>query len=116
MRNLTKTILFLGVICFANANEKDILSGGENAKAPKTGEEIYNYWCLPCHGANKPGTKALEVLYQGSLPAELTKREDLVPEVVEFYVREGKHSMPFFRKTEINDKDLESLKAYLSKQ
>lgn len=85
---------------------------GDKAK----GKEIYDRWCLPCHGANMPGTNALESLYKGSLPAELTKRDDLVPEVVEFYVREGKHSMPFFRKTEINDEDLENLKAYLSKK
>lgn len=118
MKNLVKIMIFIGIVCFVNLNakENDILSGGVEAKMPKTGEEIYNYWCLPCHGANMPGTNALQALYQGLIPAELTKRDDLNPELVEFFVRDGKHSMPFFRKVEINDEDLKALGKYLSKE
>ncbi|MDL0088595.1 c-type cytochrome [Campylobacter gastrosuis] len=36
-------------------------------------------------------------------------------EMIEFFVRNGKHSMPFFRKTEINDEELKNLSEYLSK-
>lgn len=105
MKNLVK-ITFCVMFCF----------GISFAEESNRGKEVYDHWCLPCHGAGMPGTKALETLYKGDIPAELTKRDDLVPEAVEFYVREGKHSMPFFRKTEIDDKDLEDLKSYLSKK
>ncbi|MBR8461422.1 cytochrome c [Campylobacter sp. faydin G-105] len=79
------------------------------------GKKIYNHWCLPCHGAGMPGTNALYYAYKGTdIAAELTKRTDLTPEAVEFFVRNGKHSMPFFRKTEINDTQMKDLGEYLS--
>lgn len=78
------------------------------------GQKIYSKWCLPCHGEGMPGTNALKVAYEGSLPALLEQREDLSPEVIETFVRYGKHSMPFFRKTEISDAELKLLSEYLS--
>lgn len=90
-----------------------LLFGADNAKIQA--KAIYNKWCLPCHGDNMPATKALAILYKDSdIPANLEKRTDLTPEMVEFFVRNGKHSMPFFRKTEINDDELRKLGEYLS--
>ena len=40
---------------------------------------------------------------------------DLSADVVSAFVRYGKHSMPFFRKTEISDEELKYLGAYLSR-
>lgn len=40
---------------------------------------------------------------------------DLSADVVSTFVRYGKHSMPFFRKTEISDEELKYLGAYLSR-
>jgi mono/diheme cytochrome c family protein len=80
------------------------------------GEEIYTYWCQPCHGAEtiKPGTAALAAKYQGTIPAPLAARSDLTPEFVKLMVRQGISMMPFFRPTEISDADLDALAAYLA--
>jgi len=60
-----------------------------------------------------PGTAALEVKYQGSLPAALLERADLTPAVIELFVRNGVSVMPPFRKTEIGDDDLTALASYI---
>ena len=80
------------------------------------GNEVYQYWCATCHGrsSGKPGTVALEALYQGKKPALLEERMDLDPELTKFFVRNGVSVMPFFRKTEISDADLEAIAAYLA--
>lgn len=80
------------------------------------GEATYNYWCLPCHddGSQYPGTASLRIKYDGNLPALLTEREDLTPDVIRLFVREGVLSMPPFRKTEITDEELDALAAYLA--
>ena len=53
-------------------------------------------------------------LYKGAKPAMLEERTDLTPEIVKHFVRTGVTVMPFFRKTEINDADLDALALYLS--
>jgi mono/diheme cytochrome c family protein len=81
------------------------------------GKEVYEHWCSPCHapgGRKHPGTSALEILYKGEKPAVLEERLDLTPELIEFYVRNGVKIMPFFRKTEISDKDLVDMATYLA--
>lgn len=88
-----------------------------------TGRDVFEYWCAPCHGPGignpgehtRPGTKALELKYQGKLPALLTERKDLTPQFVSYTVRNGVSVMPFFRKTEITDAQLEALAVYLAK-
>ena len=87
------------------------------------GREVYDHWCTPCHGASAgffgpdsqlPGTAALQALYNGARPAVLTDRTDLTPEYVSTIVRNGVSIMPFFRKTEISDEDLDAINAYLT--
>ena len=80
------------------------------------GKQVFDHWCAPCHGAGpgKPGTAALNALYKGQKPALLEERTDLVPELTKQFVRNGVSVMPFFRKTEISDADLEALAAYLA--
>ena len=84
------------------------------------GEHVFNRWCIDCHGAGKghygdrvPGTDALAVKYQGALPALLTERKDLTPELVSYFVRNGISIMPYFRKTEISDAELDALGFFL---
>lgn len=87
------------------------------------GKKVYQQWCAGCHGPGPgrdgrglTGTESLEVLHNGQVPAILDERMDLTPEVVSYFVRNGNTStMPFFRKTEISDKDLADLGAYLSR-
>jgi mono/diheme cytochrome c family protein len=89
-----------------------------NAAAPAQsdrGVAVFTYWCATCHaaGPGMPGTQALQVKYNGALPALLTQRTDLTPELIAFYVRNGVSVMPFFRKTEISDADLDALADYV---
>ncbi len=83
---------------------------------PATGKAVFDKWCAPCHGdgPGKPGTSALQALYKGTKPALLEERADLVPELTKTFVRTGVSIMPFFRKTEITDVELEALAAYLA--
>ena len=90
------------------------------------GQEAYQARCIACHGRmesgasagsgpRKPGTEALEARYKGQKPAALEDRSDLTPEFVRLYVRKGSGIMPFFRKTEVSDSELEAIAAYLSR-
>lgn len=80
------------------------------------GKAVFEHWCAPCHGngPGKPGTAALQALYQGQKPALLEERTDLVPELTRAFVRSGVSVMPFFRKTEISDEELDALAEYLA--
>ena len=83
------------------------------------GKEVYEHWCSSCHapgGRKHPGTSALEFIYKGEKSGVLEERLDLTPELVALFVRNGVKIMPPFRKTEISDKDLLDLGAYLSPQ
>jgi mono/diheme cytochrome c family protein len=81
------------------------------------GKQVYQYWCWNCHGegVGKPGTQALAAKYKGSKPAILDQRTDLTPALTKVFVRKGISIMPFFRKTEITDAQLDSLAAYLAR-
>ncbi len=85
--------------------------------ATLSGVPIFQHWCAPCHapGPNHPGTAALDALYQGTRPGPLEQRADLTAETIRHAVRQGAFSMPFFRKTEIDDAELDALVQYLAK-
>lgn len=80
------------------------------------GAQVFDKWCMPCHGHGDqfPGTVALGTKYQNKLPGALQDRTDLVPDFVKAVVRTGVTVMPFFRKTEVSDADLDALAAYLA--
>ncbi len=85
--------------------------------ADPQGHTVYEKWCAPCHapGPGHPGTAALAVLYRNAKPAALEQREDLTAPFIAAVVRQGVYSMPFFRKTEIDDEELAALTAYLTR-
>jgi (+)-pinoresinol hydroxylase len=88
-----------------------------NGSLTERGAAVFNNWCSICHSKdakNAPGTQSLQYKYQEKLPAALEDRQDLTVASVKFYVRKGVATMPFFRKTEISDADLDALAAYLS--
>jgi mono/diheme cytochrome c family protein len=97
------------------------ISHGALAAEPtdaQKGNAVFQKWCAPCHGSGvgKPGTIALQALYKGTKPALLEKRTDLTPKIVKTFVRHGVSVMPFFRKTEISDADLDALATYLARK
>ena len=81
------------------------------------GKAVYDQWCIICHGEDDPasggGTAALAFLYQGALPAKLEDRSDMTPELITELVRRGRFGMPNFRLTEISERQLEDMIAYL---
>lgn len=81
------------------------------------GMRVYDKWCAPCHdpGIEHPGTLALTAKYSGVKTGVLLEWTDLRPEMTRAFVRTGLSVMPFFRKTEISDQELEALAAYLAR-
>ena len=86
------------------------------------GKQVYDYWCLPCHGeglglpgfAELPGTQQLRIKYRDvAISPLLTERTDLVPDFVKAIVRQGVSFMPQFRKTEISDAQIAQIGAYI---
>ncbi len=82
------------------------------------GAVVFQGRCEICHGKgiDRSGAISLGFKYKGDKPALLEERRDLTPEVVRFYVRNGVAMMPFFRKTELSDDELDDLAAYLSRK
>lgn len=82
------------------------------------GRAVFESRCAACHGAepDAAGTNSLAVKYGKDKPALLEQRRDLKPETVKFFVRKGAGMMPFFRKTEVSDAELEDLAAWLSRK
>jgi mono/diheme cytochrome c family protein len=93
-------------------------SPNQKDTALKKGNETYQYWCATCHGRGPghPGTVALTAKYKGALPGVLEERTDLTPQTVRFAVRRGTSIMPFFRKTEVSDADLDAIAQYLTRR
>ncbi len=104
-------VLAIALAASAHAADQPTHPGPANG-----GRAVFQKWCMPCHGvgADKPGTVALATLYKGAKPAALEERTDLTPEIVRQFVRHGVSVMPFFRKTEISDSELDALANYLS--
>lgn len=90
----------------------------------QAGKKTYDYWCATCHGTGRglpgfeelPGTQQLRIKYRGTeISPLLEQRTDLLPEFVKLIVRQGVSFMPHFRKTEIDDAQLDELAAYLAR-
>jgi mono/diheme cytochrome c family protein len=109
MTKSMKLLIALSVIFAAHAFAAD------DPATLEKGKQVFEYWCATCHGPALPGTIALETKYKGSKPALLDQRTDLLPPVTKTFVRKGVSIMPFFRKTEVSDADLDALAAYLAR-
>jgi len=98
-----------------------LVCGTAFAQDAERGKAKFDHTCAPCHGAGVgddgramlPGTDALRIKYRGSLPALLEQRTDLNAEAIRTFVRRGTWSMPPFRPTEVTERDIENIAAYL---
>ncbi len=115
LENLMKILLITQSLLLASAvHAKD-----GNAML---GKAKFDHSCAPCHGKGPgddgrdmlPGTYALQIKYDGELPAALEDRSDLTADVIGVYVRQGTWSMPPFRKTELTDAEITNIAAYLA--
>jgi mono/diheme cytochrome c family protein len=92
-----------------------------HAQDAARGKAAFDHTCAPCHGAGVgddgramlPGTDALRIKYQGSLPALLEQRTDLNADAIRTFLRRGTWSMPPFRPTEVTERDIQDIAAYL---
>jgi len=119
----TKWLPALTLVCLAGASAARAQPVERDALLTQ-GKQVYDYWCLPCHGPGLglpgfnalPGTQQLQIKYRGtSISPLLEERTDLVPVFVKTIVRQGVSFMPQFRKTEISDAELEAMAAYLAR-
>lgn len=110
--------ILLSIPVLAQAAEKD------TAARLKAGKQTYDYWCATCHGPGLgnpgqdelPGTAQLRIKYRGTkISPLLEERTDMIPDFVKAIVRQGISFMPHFRKTEIDDAQLDELAAYLTR-
>jgi (+)-pinoresinol hydroxylase len=89
-----------------------------NGAGEPRGYVRYQNYCSSCHASGpeaRPGYEALRARYGDKEPPALSDRTDLTPELVKTLVRTGISIMPFFRKTEISDADLDAIAAYLTR-
>ena len=79
------------------------------------GRTLFEMHCIACHdrGSGHPGTMRLQERV-GEEQAALLDRDNLPPEYIKLVVREGFKLMPPFRPSEITDRQLDELAAYIS--
>jgi mono/diheme cytochrome c family protein len=120
MTDNRRWVIIVGALVVGMVIAVGLFASRASAQTPaaERGEVVYDKWCTPCHapGPGHPGTQSLQVKYRGALPAVLEEREDLTPETVRTFVREGILLMAPFRKTEITDAELDDLAAYLTEE
>jgi len=122
LQKCTKLLLMGILICFApgSGNTQNVNTQDVN----KRGKEVFDLWCAGCHKKQEQkntlvnemviaGTHSLEEKYKKELPSTLEDRTDLTPSLVKYFVRHGVKFMPFTRKTELGDEDLDALALYL---
>lgn len=93
-----------------------LLSGGAFAAETGTqdsGRSLFNASCAFCHGERGHAT-ALLAKRVGKERAPLEKRSDLQPELIRHAVRHGINSMPWYRRAELSDTELNSIIDYLT--
>jgi mono/diheme cytochrome c family protein len=97
------------------------VAAAQDSGAVERGKAKFEHSCAPCHAdgvgddgrAMLPGTDALRIKYQGALPALIEKRTDLNVDAIRTFVRRGTWSMPPFRPTEITEREIQDIAAYL---
>ena len=101
-------ILSLGISNYSLGAPEDVIAQGE---------EVYQARCEYCHGEGlqKGGTMMLQQRYQGSKPSILHQRTDLLPEYIRNIVRTNTPGMTPVRITEVNERELDALISYLTR-
>jgi mono/diheme cytochrome c family protein len=78
------------------------------------GRALFNENCLLCHGERGHATTLLGKRL-GPEKSVLDRRTNLNAELVRHVVRHGINSMPWYRRAELSDRDLESIIGYLTR-
>jgi (+)-pinoresinol hydroxylase len=78
------------------------------------GRTLFNESCSFCHGERGHATTLLAKRI-GAENAVLEKRTNLNVEMIRAVVRHGINSMPWYRRAELPDRDLDAIAAYLTR-
>lgn len=78
------------------------------------GRALFNESCAYCHNERGHAT-ALLAKRVGADNAVLERRTNLHPELIRHVVRHGINSMPWYRRAELSDGDLDSIIDYLTR-
>jgi (+)-pinoresinol hydroxylase len=78
------------------------------------GRTLFNASCSFCHGERGHATTLLAKRL-GAQNAVLERRTDIDIELIRHVVRHGINSMPWYRRAELSDRELESIAAYLTR-
>ena len=105
--NRLLTTLLLGIgVAFQAAGAADLI----------TGEQVFQKWCIHCHGEGDSGPGTLRLAWdKGEDKSLLTERDDLDRAYLRFVVRRGLDEMPSFRITEISEAELSALADFLGR-
>ena len=109
--------LLLALSVAAGCGEQPLEERVEQAAAAPVseGRALFEAHCLACHGAGPehPGTMRLSERL-GPEQAPLLNRPELPPEYIKLVAREGFKLMPPFRPSELDDRQLDVLAAYIA--
>ena len=112
-----RTGLLLALSVAAGCGEQPLEERVEQATAAPVseGRALFEAHCLACHGAGPehPGTMRLSERL-GPEQAPLLNRPELPPEYIKLVAREGFKLMPPFRPSELDDRQLDVLAAYIA--
>ena len=88
--------------------------GERTAVSLNTGEELFNHYCIQCHGdgEGKPGANMLEQKH-GKEKRLIKGRDDLPAIYIKTVIRNGLLEMAPFRFTEISDEQLDLVADYV---
>ena len=78
------------------------------------GRALFNASCSYCHSERGHATTLLAKRV-GAENAVLEKRTNLNAELIRAVVRHGINSMPWYRRAELSDRDLDCIAAYLTR-
>jgi len=103
----------LATIALATAAVAQTGPPGNTAALRDNGHTLFSASCAYCHGERGFAT-ALLSRRLGPGKAMLEARTDLTPEYVRHAVRHGVGSMPWYRRAELPDVDLDAIIVYLT--
>ena len=78
------------------------------------GRELFHANCILCHGERGQATVLLEKRL-GKENSLLEERTNLNAALIHHAVRHGINSMPWFRRSELTDADVDAIAAYLTR-
>jgi mono/diheme cytochrome c family protein len=111
-----KRLVLLSIGVCALASMIRPVAAAEVAVAPMSGKQVFEHYCIQCHGPGDwPGTMQL-ARTRGKDRALLAERKDLAPDYVTAIVRHGLKSMPPFAPSDLTDAKLKALVEFLTKK